>query len=104
MDYQDITKRCGDCQNDFTVEAGEQEFYARKGFELPKRCADCREKKKNRFNSPFNGVAREMDNREHGNNRYDNKRKGGHKKHGLLVGVLGHLLVLDDDDSICRPH
>lgn len=45
--YQDKTLTCQDCGAEFTFTAGEQEFYAQKGFENePKRCKDCRAKAK----------------------------------------------------------
>ena len=41
--YQDKTLVCKDCGNEFVFTAGEQEFYAEKGFENePSRCKDCR--------------------------------------------------------------
>ena len=46
--YQDITLKCKDCGNDFVFTAGEQEFYAEKGFQnQPQRCKACRDAKKN---------------------------------------------------------
>ena len=46
--YQDKTLKCRDCGNEFVFTAGEQEFYASKGFENePTRCKDCRLAKKN---------------------------------------------------------
>ena len=33
---------CRDCGNSFVFTAGEQEFYASKGFSSPGRCPDCR--------------------------------------------------------------
>ncbi len=45
--YQDKTIICKDCGNEFIFTAGEQEFYAEKGFENePIRCKDCRMAKK----------------------------------------------------------
>ena len=45
--YQDKTLICKDCGNEFTFTAGEQEFYAEKGFENePVRCKDCRMSRK----------------------------------------------------------
>lgn len=45
--YQDITLKCKDCGNDFVFTAGEQEFYAEKGFQnQPQRCKECRDKRK----------------------------------------------------------
>jgi hypothetical protein len=48
MGYKDITKECVDCQEDFVITAGEQQFYDEKGLALPKRCKDCRAAKKAR--------------------------------------------------------
>ena len=46
--YQDETLKCRDCGNEFVFTAGEQEFYASKGFEnKPSRCKECRAAKKN---------------------------------------------------------
>lgn len=46
MDFQDRTLQCGECGADFVFQAREQQFYADKGFGDPKRCPDCRRKKK----------------------------------------------------------
>jgi CxxC-x17-CxxC domain-containing protein len=41
--YTDQTISCLDCGQEFTFTAGEQEFYAERGFtEPPKRCPSCR--------------------------------------------------------------
>ena len=41
--FEDKTMVCKDCGNEFTFTAGEQEFYAEKGFQNePQRCKDCR--------------------------------------------------------------
>ena len=46
--YQDITLKCKDCGQEFVFTAGDQEFYASKGYEnQPRRCRDCRNAKKN---------------------------------------------------------
>lgn len=47
MDYQDKKLNCKDCHKDFVWSAGEQKFFADKGFTNPPiRCTDCRKKKK----------------------------------------------------------
>ncbi len=47
MDYQDKTLKCKDCGADFIFSAGEQTFYAEKGFENePVRCPGCRSQRK----------------------------------------------------------
>ena len=46
--YEDKTLKCKDCGNDFVFTAGEQQFYAEKGFENePQRCKACRDARKN---------------------------------------------------------
>ncbi len=41
--YEDKTLQCKECGNDFVFTAGEQEFYAEKGFvNEPQRCKECR--------------------------------------------------------------
>ena len=46
--YQDITLKCKDCGKEFVFTAGDQEFYASKGYEnQPRRCRDCRNARKN---------------------------------------------------------
>ncbi|MDR1630596.1 MAG: zinc-ribbon domain containing protein [Oscillospiraceae bacterium] len=46
--YEDRTLVCKECGQEFTFTAGEQEFYAEKGFEnLPQRCKSCRDQRKN---------------------------------------------------------
>jgi len=46
--FQDKTLACKDCGQEFVFTAGEQEFYAEKGFENePTRCKECRQARKN---------------------------------------------------------
>jgi CxxC-x17-CxxC domain-containing protein len=50
--YKDKTLVCRDCGNEFIFTAGEQEFFAEKGFtNEPQRCKVCRDSKKGRSNS-----------------------------------------------------
>ncbi|MHB8172073.1 MAG: zinc-ribbon domain containing protein [Thermincolia bacterium] len=45
--YQDKNFNCKDCGGEFVFTAGEQEFYAEKGFENePQRCKPCRDGRK----------------------------------------------------------
>lgn len=37
---------CQDCGKEFEFTVRDQEFYKEKGFSEPKRCKDCREKRK----------------------------------------------------------
>ena len=47
MSYADKTLTCRDCGINFTFTAGEQEFYAQKGFtNEPSRCPSCRSARK----------------------------------------------------------
>ena len=46
--YEDKTLVCKECGNEFIFSAGEQEFYAEKGFvNEPQRCKACRDARKN---------------------------------------------------------
>lgn len=45
-DFEDKEVVCVDCNQPFTLEAGEQKFFADKGLSTPKRCKPCRQKKR----------------------------------------------------------
>jgi len=58
--YEDKTLVCKDCGKEFIFSAGEQAFYAEKGFQNePTRCKDCRNARKATRNNGGNGE-REM--------------------------------------------
>ncbi len=47
ISMQDKTLTCRDCGKEFTFTAGEQEFFAQKGFtNEPSRCPECRAARK----------------------------------------------------------
>lgn len=47
MSFADKTLACRDCGSEFTFTAGEQDFYAQKGFSNePTRCSSCRQARK----------------------------------------------------------
>ena len=51
--FEDKTLTCKDCGNEFVFTAGEQEFYAEKGFvNEPQRCKECRDKRKAAARAP----------------------------------------------------
>ena len=51
--YQDETLTCKACGNEFVFTAGEQRFYAEKGFKnKPKTCKACRDARKNGEEKP----------------------------------------------------
>ena len=58
--FQDKTLICKDCGSEFIFTAGEQEFYAEKGFtNEPQRCKACRNARKNARGESSTGT-REM--------------------------------------------
>ena len=58
--YEDKTLVCKDCGNEFIFTAGEQAFYAEKGFQNePTRCKSCRDARKASRNNNAGGE-REM--------------------------------------------
>ena len=51
--YEDKILTCKECGNEFTFTAGEQEFYAERGFQNePQRCKACRDARKNATRAP----------------------------------------------------
>ena len=51
--YEDKILVCKECGNEFTFTAGEQEFYAERGFQNePQRCKACRDARKNAARGP----------------------------------------------------
>lgn len=47
MKFQDRALTCMGCRHSFIFTAGEQEFFAARGFEqLPTRCPDCRDRRR----------------------------------------------------------
>ena len=56
MEYTDKTLTCSDCGLNFTFGAGEQEFFASKGFtNEPGRCPDCRAARKQQGGGGYGG-------------------------------------------------
>jgi CxxC-x17-CxxC domain-containing protein len=57
MSFADKTLTCRDCGTAFTFTAGEQAFYAEKGFaNEPTRCPNCRQaRKQNRGGDSYGG-------------------------------------------------
>ncbi len=45
-EYTDKTLVCRTCGKEFTFTAGEQAFYAERGYTEPKDCKECRDAKK----------------------------------------------------------
>ena len=51
--YEDKTLTCKECGAEFVFTAGEQEFYAERGFQNePQRCKPCRDARKNAARGP----------------------------------------------------
>jgi CxxC-x17-CxxC domain-containing protein len=68
----DRTISCVDCGTEFVFTAGEQEFYAQRGFtESPKRCTNCRARRKAQRNGDGYVTA--------GNSAYDGYGGGGYR-------------------------
>jgi len=65
MSFQDKSLVCSDCGATFTFDAGEQEFFATKGYtNEPKRCPTCRAARKesqgNKSSYGYNRPVRQM--------------------------------------------
>jgi CxxC-x17-CxxC domain-containing protein len=56
MEYRDRVLRCQECGSEFVFTAGEQLFYADKGFKNePKRCKSCKAKRSQLTGAPGYG-------------------------------------------------
>lgn len=61
MMFTDKILTCKECGAEFVFSAGEQEFYAEKGFESePLRCLSCRKRRKNSTNEKNSVVLYEI--------------------------------------------
>ena len=57
--YEDKTLVCKECGKEFVFTAGEQEFYAERGFQNePQRCKACRDARKNAVCAACGGEAK----------------------------------------------
>ena len=57
--YEDKTLVCKECGAEFVFTAGEQEFYAERGFQNePQRCKACRDARKNAAAQPDGSTSR----------------------------------------------
>jgi hypothetical protein len=43
--YEPVRLKCWECGNRFVFEASEQKYFAKRGWDDPKRCPECREKR-----------------------------------------------------------
>ena len=60
MNYEDRTLTCQDCKQFFTFRADDQSYPATKGStNEPKRCASCRQERRNERNGRYNQGSRE---------------------------------------------
>jgi ribosomal protein S27E len=46
ISFSDVNITCVDCENTFVFSGGEQAFFASKALSPPKRCPDCRKRRK----------------------------------------------------------
>ncbi len=76
--YTDRNVTCRDCGKQFTFTAGEQEFYAARGFSEPTRCPDCRAaRKSSRDSGSGYGAGGYGGGRSYGESRGSSRGYGG---------------------------
>jgi DNA-directed RNA polymerase subunit RPC12/RpoP len=46
INFQDLILECVDCGRNFTFTKGEQIYFASKGLSTPRRCPECRLKRR----------------------------------------------------------
>ena len=61
MSFEDKSLECSECGIAFTHSAEDQEFFQARGYtNEPKRCPDCRQKRKAERNGGGHGAPRQM--------------------------------------------
>jgi len=55
QNFENQQLQCVECGKIFEFSAEDQEFYSKKGYSAPKRCAECRESRKARSNNSRGG-------------------------------------------------
>jgi CxxC-x17-CxxC domain-containing protein len=77
VSFADKPLMCRECGREFSFTAGEQEFFAQKGFtNEPGRCPECRASRKARMGSSGGGMAYDSD-RGYGGGSYGGGGGGG---------------------------
>jgi Zn finger protein HypA/HybF involved in hydrogenase expression len=44
--FRDLILKCQDCGTDFLLQSSEQLFYFKRGLAMPKRCPECRQRRR----------------------------------------------------------
>ena len=44
--FRDLVLKCQDYESDFLLESREQLFYFKRGLAMPKRCQECRQRRR----------------------------------------------------------
>lgn len=76
---QDQTITCRDCRVDFVFTAGEATYYADNALHPPKRCKECRAKKKAMAQNDNNTAAPQAPGEPQ--QPHQSRRKGGRRDH-----------------------
>ncbi len=87
---QDKILTCRDCGQEFVFTAGEQEFYAEKGFGEPGRCSSCR-------------AARKAGRGEGGYSRPREYSSGGREMHAAVCARCGKPTQVPFEPRAGRP-
>ena len=74
MNDVEMKRNCVDCGQEFTIPPYQQMFYTNRGWELPKRCKACREKKKQERQKKEAEEATRQFEKELSDSPYANKR------------------------------
>lgn len=73
---------CSDCRTSFNFTAGEQAFYAERGYQKPRRCKACRAKRKSAQGTPVAAPpVTEWVNEDPGFSRPQSRRRAFDKNH-----------------------
>src|SRR5690606_27462253 len=82
---------CSSCYRSFELTYGQVDFYRSKGYDLPKRCEDCRKNKHTSYTSSYNRpipTSRSMPRSNSGSTTSSGSSSSGSRKISALCGCL----------------
>jgi len=87
-----MTLTCRDCGQAFTFTAGEQDFYASRGFGEPNRCPDCRATRR-----------AERDRSSYGGGGYESAPRGPRQMYEAVCTSCGQIAQVPFEPSADKP-
>ena len=87
VEFKDTQLKCMDCEVNFVFTAGEQSFYLKKAFSEPKRCDDCRKKRKKDWRKRRRTLLRTLEEKNAEGEELEEKEKEQPKEKAMEKGA-----------------